>query len=142
MIVNFGELSAPLILVARRQAPRPPYGDGTVRPKAHSRLLPRAIVKSRQFLLKSAHVAWLLLRGAVCSPSLKAGDLRATHPCSPFGGHHPMSGADKAPSEPPDLPIKSDTTDGRPGSTTGRFGRSVHSRSRPTTCRDVIAGDG
>jgi hypothetical protein len=31
--VNFGELSAPLILGARRLAPRPPSGDGSCRPE-------------------------------------------------------------------------------------------------------------
>jgi hypothetical protein len=51
-----------------------------------------------------------------------------------------MSGADKPPSEQPDLPIKSATTDRRPGGTTGRSGRGVHSRSRQTTCRGVNSG--
>jgi hypothetical protein len=46
-----------------------------------------------------------------------------------------MSGADKHPSEPPDLPIKSATTNRRPGGTTGRSGRS-----RQTTCCGVISG--
>jgi hypothetical protein len=44
-------------------------------------------------------------RGAVCSSSSKAGDPSATHPCP-----HPMSGEDKPPSEPHDLPIKYATT--------------------------------
>jgi hypothetical protein len=51
-----------------------------------------------------------------------------------------MSGADKPPSEPPDLPIKSDMTDRRPGGSHGRSGGGVHSRSRQTTCRGVISG--
>jgi hypothetical protein len=51
-----------------------------------------------------------------------------------------MSGADKSPSEPPDLPVKCATTDRRPGGTTGRSGRGVHSRSRQTTCRGMISG--
>jgi hypothetical protein len=33
-VVNFGELSAPLISGARRPAPRPPSGDGTCRPES------------------------------------------------------------------------------------------------------------
>jgi hypothetical protein len=41
-----------------------------------------------------------------------------------------MSGADKPPSEPPDLPIKSTMTDRRPGGTMGSSG-STHDLSKP-----------
>jgi hypothetical protein len=51
-----------------------------------------------------------------------------------------MSGTDKPPSESPDLLIKSATTDRRPGGTTGRSWRGVHSRSRQTSCRGVLLG--
>jgi hypothetical protein len=42
--INFGKLSAPLISVARRPAPRPPYGDGSRHPSVPSLILQLCLV--------------------------------------------------------------------------------------------------
>jgi hypothetical protein len=84
--INFGELSAPLISVARRPAPRPPYGDGSRRPEGPTlSSCHRPSSSSSQFHLSFFNFALSLLREAVCSPTSKAGDPRATHSCPPFG---------------------------------------------------------
>jgi hypothetical protein len=86
IFVNFEELSAPLISAVRRPAPRPPFGDGSCWPESPT-LGPchRPSYNPLTIHLLSLIFAWSLLRGAVCSPSSKAGDPRATHPCPPFG---------------------------------------------------------
>jgi hypothetical protein len=79
--VNFGELSAPLISRARRPAPRPPSGTAHAGPKAPLSAPATGHRYNRfLFLLIALHFAWSLLRGAVCSPSSKVGDLRPPTP--------------------------------------------------------------
>jgi hypothetical protein len=86
--VNFGELSAPLISRARRPALRPPSGDGTCRPEGptlgpcHRPSLNPLVTKAKSTRnqIICLNFALSLLRGAVCSPSSKVGDLRP-----PFG---------------------------------------------------------
>jgi hypothetical protein len=80
-VVNFGELSAPLISGARRPAPRPPSGDGTCRPESPTLgLCLRPSLFATHYHLDFLNFARSLLRGAVCSPSLKVGDLRPPTP--------------------------------------------------------------
>jgi hypothetical protein len=62
------------------------------------------------------------LRGAVCSPSSKSGCPEGHPPLFTFRGHMTMSGADKPPSEPLDLPIEFATTNRRPGAVAPRRG--------------------
>jgi hypothetical protein len=79
--VNFGELSAPLIFGARGLAPRPPYGDGSCRPEGPTLgLCHRPSLFATHIHLIILFYAMSLLRGAVCSPSSKVGDLRPPTP--------------------------------------------------------------